>query len=675
MPLILTVLALALLASASPAADWSPLFDGSSLKGWTQRGGKATYQVRDSAIVGTAVPNTSNSFLCTERDYGDFVLELEFRIDPTLNAGIQFRSESLADYKKGQVHGYQMEIDPSRRGWSGGVYDEGRRGWIYPLTLRPDARYAFKQNEWNHYRIEAIGDSIRTWVNGVPAADLVDSMTQKGFIALQVHGVGKRSDGPETSWRNIQIKDLGQSTWKPLFNGKDLTGWTPTPGGTWNVSDGILKGTSPASETRHGILLSDADHEHFTARIVYRSRSGNSGFYFRAQPVEEAVGLKGFQAEIDSTGQDAGGLYETLGRSWVVKPAADLVKKAYKPGDWNEMTVSAHGPRLVVHLNGTKTADLLDATGARKGRFGLQLHGGQDMEVEFKSIELLETAAPRPIPEFPATPTGPIVPEGAAFRKLGDGYKFTEGPAQGPDGRIWFNDIPNNRTHVYDPKTGQISVWREDTGGANGLLWVPGGDLFACEGTNRVVSRQSGDKRTVAVEKFEGKRLNSPNDLVLDGQGGFYFTDPRYGNAGGARELEKESVYYVNQGSKITLATSEVTKPNGVALSPDQKTLYVADTAEKQIFAWDVKSPGILEHRRLFANSSSDGMAVDLAGNLYLTTGPGISVWSPAGEKIAEIPCPESPANCEFGGPGNKTLFVTARTGFYAIDLHIPGLR
>jgi len=663
-----------LLPGFAPAADWTPLFDGTSLKGWTQRGGQATYAVDEGAIVGTAVPNTPNSFLCTERDYGDFILELEFKIDPSLNAGIQFRSQSLPDYKKGQVHGYQMEIDPSQRGWSGGIYDEGRRGWIFPLEFLPEARYAFKQNEWNRYRIEAIGDSIRTWVNGIPAADLVDAMTQKGFIALQVHGVGKRADGPQTRWRDIRIQDLGESTWKPIFNGKDTTGWTPTAGGEWKVVDGILKGTSPASESRHGLLLADGEYGDFTARIVYRSLSGNSGFYFRAEPIDAPVAVKGFQAEIDADGKDIGGLYETQGRAWVVKQTADAIKKYYKPKEWNEMTVSAHGPRLVVHVNGTKTADILDPTGARRGRLGVQMHGGQAMDIEFKSIEILETKVPRFVPEIPAAITGPVVPAGATFRQLGSGYKFTEGPDRGPDGRIWFNDIPNNRTHVYDPKTGEIAVWRENTGGANGLLWVPGGDLFYCEGTNRAVTRQTGDTFKTIVDKFDGKRLNSPNDLVLDGQGGFYLTDPRYGNAGGERELAKESVYYVSKGNKITLATAAVTKPNGVVLSPDQKTLYVADTAEKQIFAFDVKSPGVLANRRVFAPSFSDGMAVDVAGNVYLTVDKAITVWSPVGEKIAEIPCPESPANCTFGGPGNKTLYATARTGFYAIELNLPGL-
>jgi len=303
-------------------------------------------------------------------------------------------------------------------------------------------------------------------------------MTPKGFIALQVHGVGKRDDGPQTRWRDIRIQDLGESTWKPIFNGQDTTGWTPTAGGEWKVIDGILEGTSPASESRHGLLLADGEYGDFTARIVYRSLSGNSGFYFRAEPIDAPVAVKGFQAEIDADGKDIGGLYETEGRAWVVQPTAEALKKYYKPKEWNEMTVSAHGPRLVVHVNGTKTADILDPIGARKGRLGVQLHGGQAMDIEFKSIEILETKAPRFVPEIPAAITGPIVPAGAAFRQLGSGYKFTEGPDRGPDGRIWFNDIPNNRTHVYDPKTGEIAVWRENTGGANGLLWVPGGALF-----------------------------------------------------------------------------------------------------------------------------------------------------------------------------------------------------
>jgi len=199
-----------LLGSYAMAADdgFVPLFDGKTLDGWKQLGGKAKYEAVDGMILGSSVPNTSNSFLCTEKMYTDFVLELEFKVDPGLNSGVQIRSNSLEDYKNGRVHGYQVEIDPSARAWSGGIYDEGRRGWLNNLAENEPARKAFKQNEWNRYRIIAKGDSIKTWINDVPAADLTDDMTAKGFIALQVHGVGSRVEPMQVRWRNIRLKDL-----------------------------------------------------------------------------------------------------------------------------------------------------------------------------------------------------------------------------------------------------------------------------------------------------------------------------------------------------------------------------------------------------------------------------------------------------------------------------------
>ncbi|MFP6613807.1 MAG: DUF1080 domain-containing protein [Pirellulales bacterium] len=179
-----------------------------------------------------------------------------------------------------------------------------------------------------------------------------------------------------------------EAEWKSLFDGKSLDGWTALPGGQWTVKDGIVHGTSLASERRHGMLISNKQYGDFTARVVYRANKGNSGLYFRAERVKSGVSVNGFQAEIDPN-NDVGGLYETGGRGWVVKPKADFVKKYFKPGDWNVMLVSAHGRRIIVHVNGTKTAELPNDRGRTKGYFGLQLHGGQDMDVEFKSVELL----------------------------------------------------------------------------------------------------------------------------------------------------------------------------------------------------------------------------------------------------------------------------------------------
>jgi hypothetical protein len=200
------------------AESWQPLFDGKTLEGWEQKGGAAKYRVENGEVVGTSVPNTGNSFLCTTKNYGNFILELEFKVDPKLNSGVQIRSQCfdepmvVADRKipAGRVHGYQVEIDPSDRAWSGGIYDEGRRGWLNDLKNNEAARKAFKPGEWNTFRVECRGDSIKTWLNGVPAADLKDSLTPEGFISLQVHGVGAEKEPREVRWRNIRIEELAK---------------------------------------------------------------------------------------------------------------------------------------------------------------------------------------------------------------------------------------------------------------------------------------------------------------------------------------------------------------------------------------------------------------------------------------------------------------------------------
>ncbi len=391
MAFAVTLLVGSFCTAADDAGKFVPLFDGKTLDGWKQRGGDAEYRVEDGMIVGSSVPNTSNSFLCTKKMYGDFILELEFKVDPGLNSGVQIRSNSFQDYRKGRVHGYQVEIDPSSRAYSAGIYDEARRGYfLQDLSDNEPASKAFKAEDWNKFRIEAIGDSIKTWINGVPAADLVDSMTQTGFIGLQVHGVGGRTEPLRVRWRNIRIKDLGRSTWKPLFDGKTLAGWHTLPGGKWEVKDGVILGTSQSSQRRHGLLVSDKRFKDFTVRLKYKAVKGNSGLYFRTDKVDGSVGVHGFQAEIADV-NDIGGLYETGGRAWVVKPTPEEVKKYHKVGQWNQMTVSAHGRRIVVHVNGRKTAELKNDPGRLEGHLGIQLHGGMDMHVEFKDVEILTT--------------------------------------------------------------------------------------------------------------------------------------------------------------------------------------------------------------------------------------------------------------------------------------------
>lgn len=205
---------------AADDAGWKPLFNGQNIDGWTQKGGAAKYRVEDGILIGTTQPNTPNSFLCTTREYTNFILELEFNVATGLNSGVQIRSHSFPTNSEvmwkgkavkvpaNRVHGYQVEIDTTARAWTGGIYEEGRRGWLNNLTNNPAARQAFKKNEWNKFHIEAVGDSIKTSLNGVPAADLRDGLTPSGFIGLQVHGVGGRKEDLEVRFRNVRIKEL-----------------------------------------------------------------------------------------------------------------------------------------------------------------------------------------------------------------------------------------------------------------------------------------------------------------------------------------------------------------------------------------------------------------------------------------------------------------------------------
>lgn len=210
----LAILCVTLWSFMTPKEKWRKLFNGKDLSGWVQKGGNAIYEVKDHCIVGTAVKGTPNSFLCTDKEYANFILELEVKVDTLMNSGIQIRSHSKPEYKNGVVHGYQIEIDPSPRAWSGGFYEEQGRGWLQDLKDKPAAQKAFNKYGWNKYRIEAIGSSFKTYVNGIPCTDYSDSLTAAGFIGLQVHSISKKEEldrhaiAPlQVMWRNIRIME------------------------------------------------------------------------------------------------------------------------------------------------------------------------------------------------------------------------------------------------------------------------------------------------------------------------------------------------------------------------------------------------------------------------------------------------------------------------------------
>lgn len=501
----LLLLALTALSSAASAADWTPLFNGQDLTGWIQRGGKAEYRVENGEIIGVSVPKTPNSFLCTEKNYRDFILEFEFKVDANLNSGVQFRSQSLPGYKNGQVHGYQCEIDPSDRGWTTGIYDEGRRGWLKNLAHNDRARFAFKPGDWNLVRIEAIGSRLRTFLNRVPAADLTDDLTPEGFIALQVHGVPDAFVGLEVRWKNIRLQE------------------------------------NPA-------------------------------------------------------------------------------------------------------------------------------HGSPELS--------------------PIAPPESVLPEKVEVIKVADGFKFTEGPALAPDGRIAFSDIPNERIHLFDPATGQTTLHREQTGKANGLMFTPAGALLACEGGARRVTRQElgADSVTALAETLDGKPYNAPNDLDIDGKGGIYFTDPGYGRKPEEMPLGVEGVYYATPNkdrtkpANVVRVIDNLVRPNGVLVSNDKTTLYVVDNGSNSLWAYAIQPDGKVANGRKLATfdptetKGGDGLTSDAFGNLYIAAN-GIHIFDKEGQPLGVIDVPERPANCTFGPTGSHTLYITARTSLYAVKLNVDGRR
>ena len=268
-----------------------------------------------------------------------------------------------------------------------------------------------------------------------------------------------------------------------------------------------------------------------------------------------------------------------------------------------------------------------------------------------------------------------------AVELIDDSFVFTEGPAwREADGTLLFSDIPINK--IYElASTDEVSVFREDSNNSNGLRFDPDGLLLAAEHLSRSVSRtlENGTVETVASE-YESARLNSPNDIAVRSDGTIYFTDPPYGITEPDRELDFNGVFRVDPAGELTAEWEGApsTRPNGLVLSPDETLLYVADTVENQVAVFDVAADGSLSGRRVFLESVSapDGMAIDSAGNLFVTTTDGIAVYAPDASSFGLIDIPDdgNPANCAFGDADARTLYITARQALYRVRLANPGL-
>jgi len=366
------------------------LFNGKDLTGWTAKGGDAKYHVEDGCIVGVVNDAQRNTFLCSEKEYENFIFKAEFKFDVHFNSGIQFRSQAKPAGNRELVYGYQYEMESN--GMTAAIYDEARRGrWLNVVTpeLIESTKTPFKKDEWNEVEIQCIGPSIRTWLNGQPVTDIFDAETARGFFGLQVHA----AQAGQVRWRNIRVKELPATPWQAFFKNKQFVGLEVKPAGKWEFQeDGSVYATSTKDEKRDGMLLSENVFDNFAVRVSFKRGKGNSGMYFRAHEIDAPHWLCGFQCEIEGN-HTTGYLWEvgggpSKGRGWVIKPAEENAKN-FKPTEWNDVYVVTVGDRIVTNLNGTQVIDFVDPDCLKNGKTALQLHGGSDMEYWFKDYEIM----------------------------------------------------------------------------------------------------------------------------------------------------------------------------------------------------------------------------------------------------------------------------------------------
>jgi gluconolactonase len=265
----------------------------------------------------------------------------------------------------------------------------------------------------------------------------------------------------------------------------------------------------------------------------------------------------------------------------------------------------------------------------------------------------------------------------APIEKLGGDFKFSEGPLWvAANNELLFSDIPANR--IVSFHAGKFATSRAPSNNANGLTLDKQGRLIACEhGARRVTRTETDGSITVLAERHDGKRLNSPNDVVVRKDGAIYFTDPPYGVKPEERELDFQGVYRISPAGKtLTLLAKDFVKPNGLAFAPDEKILYVNDTEGGHIRAFDIAADGTLTNSRIFAKTpGADGMKVDSEGNIYCTSTEGVMVFDHSGKHLGTFVTAEQPANCAFGDVDWRSLYMTCRTGLYRVRLAVPGIK
>jgi hypothetical protein len=400
--IVLACTLLLFVARPAPAADEvgkpTPLFNGKNLDGWvwiqgTPKEGQPKVDIGEvwSVKEDGVLHNKGNpgGYIRTEKDYTNYKLTLEWRFPGPKpgNGGVllrmigpdkvwpksieaQLQHENAGDFWN--IDEFQMKAAPERT--------KGRNTKkLHPHNEKPIG-------EWNKYEITVDGGTVELKVNGLVQNTATDCAEIPGKICLQ-------SEGSVMEFRNIELTQLpgaakpAASAAGPASANKQLPGlegWHILGNGNWTMKDGVIEGKQPESEKSYTHVVSDKSYKDFKASLKFKCVRGNSGFYFRVKPDEKGL-MHGLQAEIDEL-NNIGGLYESYGRQWVAQPDASLVKQFFKPQEWNEMTVEAHGPHVVVTVNGTKVSEINDTTIAMEGPFALQIHGGQDVHVMFKDV-------------------------------------------------------------------------------------------------------------------------------------------------------------------------------------------------------------------------------------------------------------------------------------------------
>jgi hypothetical protein len=391
------------------AQEWVELFNGKNLKGWEKLDGSAAYRVENGEVIGTSKTGTPNTFMATKQVYGDFILEYEMKMDRGLNSGVQFRSKATQPDGSKRVNGYQVECDDhDSRPWAGGIYEEASRGWLYPMAYNPGAAQSNRRGEWNQVRVESVGSTLRTYINGVNFANLLDEGRSEGFIALQVHGIGDNEElnGKEIRWRNIRIltedpashmkSDVElapevsyldnaltpaqmEAGWKLLWDGTSTEGWRGArldhfPEAGWKMENGVLtvESSGGAESANGGDIVTKKKYKSFILEVDFKLTEGaNSGIKYFVDPdlntgKGSSIGCE-FQILDDKRHPDAkkgvsgnrtlASLYDLIEANALLYGQDNTKKRVNGIGNWNRARIEVRGTQVSHYLNGVKVVE------------------------------------------------------------------------------------------------------------------------------------------------------------------------------------------------------------------------------------------------------------------------------------------------------------------------------